>query len=128
VGSVGALLGSSLLFGLLHLPNEGATLLSTLNVTVAGVMFGTALITTRRLWLGIGLHLGWNFTASYVFSAVVSGHEGRAGLIFGNLSGPDWITGGAFGMEGSVVALVALVSGTSLILARRRRSPTLQTV
>jgi hypothetical protein len=72
-----------------------------------------------ELWLGIGLHLGWNFTASYVFSAVVSGHESRTGLIFGNLSGPDWMTGGAFGIEGSAVTLRALVAGTSLLAAGR---------
>jgi membrane protease YdiL (CAAX protease family) len=117
LGSLGAVLASSLLFGILHLPNDGATLLSTLNVTVAGVMFGTAFIATRRLWLCIGLHLGWNFTANYVFSAVVSGHEGRTGLISGNLIGPHWMTGGAFGIEGSVVTLIALVTGTSLLLA-----------
>jgi membrane protease YdiL (CAAX protease family) len=120
LGSLGAVLASSLLFGVLHIPNDGATMLSTLNVTVAGVMFGTAFIATRRLWLCIGLHLGWNFTANYVFSAVVSGHEGRTGLIFGNLSGPNWMTGGAFGIEGSVVTLIALTAGTSLLLAGRR--------
>jgi membrane protease YdiL (CAAX protease family) len=126
LGSIGAVLASSLLFGMLHLPNHGAALLSTVNVTVAGVMFGAAFVATRRLWLCIGLHLGWNFTANYVFSAVVSGHEGRAGLIFGTLSGPDWITGGAFGIEGSVVTLVALLASTSLLLAwRRHRSNTL---
>jgi CAAX protease family protein len=117
LGSLGAVLASSLLFGILHLPNDGATMLSTVNVTVAGVMFGIAFVATRRLWLCIGLHLGWNFTANYVFSAVVSGHESHAGLIFGDLSGPSWITGGAFGVEGSAVTLLALVAGTSLLLA-----------
>ncbi len=116
LGSLGAVLASSLLFGLAHLPNEGATLLSTLNATLAGVMFGAAFIATRRLWLCIALHLGWNFTASYVFSATVSGHEGQAGLFFGQLNGPNWITGGPFGMEGSVVTLMALAVGTSLLL------------
>jgi membrane protease YdiL (CAAX protease family) len=57
LGSPGAVLASSLLFGVLHIPNAGATMLSTLNVTVAGVMFGAAFIATRRLWLCIGLHL-----------------------------------------------------------------------
>jgi membrane protease YdiL (CAAX protease family) len=122
LGSLGAVLGSSLLFGMLHIPNAGATMLSTLNVTVAGVMFGTAFIATRRLWLCIGLHFGWNFTANYVFSAVVSGHDRRTGLIFGSLSGPDWITGRAFGIEGSVVTLVALLAGTLLLAAMRELS------
>jgi membrane protease YdiL (CAAX protease family) len=117
LGSLGAVLVSSLLFGVAHLPNAGATVLSTLNVTLSGVMFGTAFIATRRLWLCIALHLGWNFTATYVFSATVSGHEGQPGLFFGQLHGPTWITGGAFGVEGSVATLLALAAGTSLLLA-----------
>lgn len=121
LGSLGAVLVSSLLFGVAHLPNDGATVLSTLNVTLAGVMFGMAFITTRRLWLCIAMHLGWNFTASYVLSATVSGHEGQAGLFFGHLSGPDWITGGVFGIEGSVATLIALAVGTSLLLAFANR-------
>jgi membrane protease YdiL (CAAX protease family) len=116
-GSLRAVLVSSLLFGVAHIPNAGATVLSTLNVIVAGVMFGTAYVATRRLWLSIALHLGWNFTASYVFSATVSGHEGQPGLFVGHLNGPPWITGGAFGIEGSVVTLMALAVGTALLLA-----------
>ena len=116
LGGLGAVLASSLLFGLAHLPNGGATVLSTLNVCLAGVLFGAALLATGRLWLPIGLHLAWNFTASYVFSATVSGHPGQAGLFHGQLRGADWMTGAAFGVEGSMVTSVALVIATSLLL------------
>jgi membrane protease YdiL (CAAX protease family) len=122
LGSVGAVLVSSLLFGLAHVPNAGATLLSTLNVTLAGVMFGMAFIATGRLWLPIALHLGWNFTAGYVFSAAVSGHDVQTGFLFGQLTGPDWMTGGAFGIEGSVVTSLALALGTALLAALYRRA------
>jgi len=119
-GTVPAVLTSALLFGVAHLANEGAGALSMLNVTMAGVMFGTAFIATRRLWLCIALHLGWNFTAGYVFSATVSGHEGQPGFFFGELHGPNWMTGGAFGMEASVVTLVVLAMGTAVLAASRR--------
>jgi membrane protease YdiL (CAAX protease family) len=118
LGRAGAVVASALLFGIAHLPNPGATALSTLNVTMAGIMFGTAFVVTQRLWLCIALHLGWNVTAGYVFSATVSGHDPQPGLFFGELHGPGWLTGGSFGMEGSVVTLVALAVGTSLLLAR----------
>ena len=124
MGSLGAVLASALLFGLAHLPNEGATALSTLNVAMAGVLFGTAFTVTRRLWLSIALHLSWNFTAGYLFSATVSGQDGQAGLFFGELHGPWWMTGGAFGMEGSVMTLVALAVGTSLLVAFLPRAGT----
>lgn len=122
LGSRGAVVASAVLFGLAHLPNPGATALSTLNVTMAGIMFGTAFVATQRLWLCIALHLGWNFTASYVFSATVSGHGSDAGLFFGELHGPGWMTGGPFGMEGSLVTLVALAVTTWLMVAVGRRS------
>ena len=122
LGSRGAVVASAVLFGLAHLPNPGATALSTLNVTMAGVLFGTAFVATQRLWLCIALHLGWNVTASYVFSATVSGQGGDAGLYFGELHGPGWMTGGAFGMEGSVMTFVALAAATSLLIAVARRS------
>lgn len=124
LGRAGAVVASALLFGIAHIPNPGATALSTLNVTMAGIMFGTAFIATQRLWLSIALHFGWNVTAGYVFSATVSGQGGDAGLWFGDLHGPVWLTGGAFGMEGSVVTLVALAAGTGLllVLATRREA------
>ncbi|HUR35126.1 MAG TPA: CPBP family intramembrane glutamic endopeptidase [Vicinamibacterales bacterium] len=121
LGSRLAVLASALLFGVAHLPNQGATMLSTLNVTMAGILFGTAFLATRRLWLGIALHLGWNFTAGYLFSATVSGHDGQAGLFYGQLHGPDWITGGAFGVEGSVATLVALTAASSVLMALASR-------
>lgn len=116
LGNLGAVVASALLFGVAHLPNDGATWLSTLNVALAGIMFGSAFIATERLWLCIALHIGWNFTASYVFSATVSGHESQGGLFVGRLSGSDLMTGGDFGIEGSVVALITLFTGIALIL------------
>ncbi|MGN6826727.1 CPBP family intramembrane glutamic endopeptidase [Paucibacter sp. M5-1] len=121
LGSVPALLASSLLFGLAHLPNDGATLLSTLNVTVAGILFAAAYLASGRLWLGIGLHLAWNFCAGHLFSAVVSGHKAEAGLLYGQLAGPNWLTGGAFGIEGSVITLLALLGACALLLALAHR-------
>ncbi len=122
LGSVWAVVLSSLLFGAAHLPNAGATALSTLNATFAGLVFGTAFLATRRLWFGIALHLGWNFTAGYIFSATVSGHDRTEGLFFGELRGPEWLTGGGFGVEGSAVTLLMLALATTLlaVVALRR--------
>ena len=122
LGSLPALCASALLFGLAHLPNEGATLLSTLNVTVAGMLFAAAYLASGRLWLGIGLHLAWNFCTGHLFSAVVSGHAAEPGLLYGRLDGPAWLSGGAFGVEGSALTLLVLLAATGplLQLARQR--------
>jgi membrane protease YdiL (CAAX protease family) len=111
LGSWAALALSSVLFGLGHVPNNpDASALSFAIVVVAGAFFGAAYLATRRLWLCIGLHAGWNFTLGHVFSIAVSGHPRTPGLLVGTLDGPAWLTGGAYGLEASLLTLLALTA------------------
>lgn len=117
-----ALALSAALFGLLHLFNPGATWLTTGAISIeAGVLLAAAYLVTRRLWLCIGIHFAWNFAQGGVFSVAVSGN-GQKGWLQSSLVGPDWLTGGSFGPEGSVVALLVcgVAGGLLLELARRR--------
>ena len=68
------------------------------------------------------LHAGWNFFQDGIFSLSVSGHTVKEGLLVTELGGPEWLTGGAYGIEGSAVDLVfvVLVSIAMLVLAQRR--------
>jgi membrane protease YdiL (CAAX protease family) len=105
-GTGAALLISGALFGLLHLGNPHASLLAGLAIAVeAGILLGAAYAATRNLWLPIGIHIGWNFAEGGIFGAAVSGGFGGRGLFQIPLAGPDWLTGGAFGPEASVVTL-----------------------
>jgi len=82
------------------------------------LMLSAAWMVTRRLWLCVGIHAAWNYTLGSVFSIAVSGHPAK-GLIVGQLSGPDWLTGGAvYGLEASI--LTALVMGGLFALLYRR--------
>lgn len=121
LGSWIALALTATLFALSHLPNEGVTALAIAVTGMAGVMLSAAFMATRRLWLAIGIHFGWNFTLSAVFSVAVSGHPGN-GLLQGTLVGSDWLTGGAYGIEASVVglALVTIASALLIVLAQKR--------
>jgi hypothetical protein len=74
-------------------------------VVGASVLLTGAFKLTGRLWLPIGIHVAWNFTQGGIFGVTVSGHPGE-GLFQGTLTGPDWLSGGAFGAEASVVAIV----------------------
>jgi membrane protease YdiL (CAAX protease family) len=119
LGSWAALALSSLVFGLAHLPgNAKASVLSFAIVVVAGAFLGAAYFATRRLWLCIGLHAGWNFTLGHVFAIAVSGHPATPGAVAGRLAGPDWLTGGAYGLEASVLTLVVLLLVAGLLLQR----------
>jgi uncharacterized protein len=122
LGSWIALGISAVIFGGLHLVNPGATLLNAAAISIeAGVLLAAAYMLTRRLWLCIGIHIAWNFTQGGIFSVAVSGGQSK-GLLRSNMVGPDWLTGGAFGAEASVVALaVCLAAGiTLLVLAVKR--------
>ena len=115
LGTTIALVISAVLFGLMHAGNRGATWISTLAIVLeSGVLLGLAYTATRSLWLPIGLHFGWNFTEGGIFGAAVSGGQ-NTGLIVAPLSGSPLITGGAFGPEASLAALiVSLCASTAL--------------
>ena len=115
LGSWAALAISSALFGLAHLPGKGASALAIAVTVVAGVMFAAAYMVTRRLWLAIGIHVAWNYTLGSIFSVAVSGRDAR-GLLIGQRSGPQFLTGGTYGFEGSVVALVVLGAAAAFLL------------
>jgi membrane protease YdiL (CAAX protease family) len=122
LGTRTALILSSVLFALAHLPNEHITVLAVANTAAAGLMFGAAYLATRRLWLPVGIHFAWNFLLDAVFSLPTSGYPAR-GLLLGRLSGPEWLSGGDYGVEASAVTLAALAAATGvlMLLARRRR-------
>lgn len=121
LGSWIALGLTSLIFAVSHLPNDGVTVLAVAVTAVAGVMLGAAFMATGRLWLAIGMHFGWNYMLGTVFSVAVSGHQAK-GLVQGTLVGPEWLTGGAYGIEASVAGLaaVSLASAVLSALARKR--------
>jgi CAAX protease family protein len=116
LGSWVALGISAVIFGGLHLLNPGATLLNAAAISIeAGVLLAAAYMLTRRLWLCVGTHTAWNFTQGGIFSVAVSGGKSN-GLLQSRMIGPDWLTGGAFGAEASVVALaVCLAAGIVLV-------------
>ncbi len=122
-GSWIALALSSLVFGGVHLLNPAGTVTGALYISIeAGVLLAAAFMLTRRLWLGIGFHMAWNYTQSAIFSGIVSGNAPAQGLIRSNIKGPEILTGGSFGVESSVLAF-ALCTGAGiamLIMTERR--------
>ncbi|MFI2783520.1 lysostaphin resistance A-like protein [Streptomyces sp. ALB3] len=118
-----ALTLTAVLFGASHLLNPHADLWGALAIAIeAGGMLAAAYAATRTLWLPIGLHFGWNFAAAGIFSSEVSGNNTPQGLLDTVTSGPTWVTGGDFGPEGSVYAVLfgALLTLAFLWLAHRR--------
>ena len=107
LGSWVALVISSLVFGYVHLDNAAGSLQGVVSISIwAGLLLSGCYLLTRRLWLGIALHAAWNYTQGTVYSGIVSGNAPPNGLLKSSLHGPDWLTGGSFGVEASIVAVI----------------------
>ena len=116
IGSRWAILVSAAVFSLAHLPNQGVSLVAVAALAAYSVMQAAIYMRTRRLWMCIANHLAWNYCVGQVFSTAVSGHETAAGLLDGELAGPSLLTGGAFGVEASVLTLVVISAAAAFFL------------
>lgn len=105
---------SSAIFGILHLGNPNATWVSAVGILFAGLFLAYGYLSTKQLWLPIGLHIGWNFFEGVVFGFPVSGLDIYR-LTRITVSGPEIWTGGAFGPEAGLVLLPGLAVGFGLI-------------
>jgi membrane protease YdiL (CAAX protease family) len=118
-----ALVLSGVVFGAMHLANPAATVWGATAIAIqAGFMLAACYAATRTLWVPIGLHFAWNFAAGGIFSVVVSGNGEPKGLVEASTSGPVALSGGDFGPEGSLYAVLAgaVLTVVFLWLARRR--------
>ena len=116
-----ALILSGMLFGLAHLPNENANAISVISAASGGILAGLLFSMTRRLWLPIFFHAGWNW-AQGSLGVPFSGIEEIPGFVQSSINGPVLITGGAFGPENSVltIALVLVLSGIAYYIVWKR--------
>lgn len=118
IGVRWALLLSALLFAGLHFLNPAATHFSA--VVVGGgatLLLSAAYLSTRRIWLAVGIHAGWDFAQGGLFGAGATlAGEVTQGWLQSQNSGPTWLSGGALGVEASIVALLLTVSAGVYLL------------
>ena len=116
-----ALIVSALIFGFVHISNDNATVWSSVAIAVeAGLMLAAAYKWSGTLWLPIGIHWAWNFFQGPIFGFAVSGNETQS-LLKSVIDGPVWLTGGSFGAEASIPALVLGLAFAILFLRAKRR-------
>ena len=118
-----AILFTSSLFGFLHFSNPNASLISTFNITMAGIILAIPYILTGSLGLSVGLHFGWNFVMAGVLGYPVSGQEIEVTLLKTQQSGSEFWTGGAFGPEAGLLGLLgmAIMMGATIVYIKRTR-------
>ncbi|MBN3519705.1 CPBP family intramembrane metalloprotease [Algoriphagus lutimaris] len=100
-----AIIISCLLYGIIHAANPNAGILSSLIIVLFGYLRIYGYLSTKMLWLSMGMHMGWNFFQGPIFGFAASGHKKATLMDLTITSNIDWLTGGEFGPEGSVIVI-----------------------
>jgi len=109
---------TSVPFAAVHLANPNVVPGFTfVNTALAGVWLAIAYLRTRSLWLPFGLHWSWNWTQASLLGLPVSGINRVAPtpVLHAFNAGPDWLTGGAYGIEGGAACTIALLASTLVV-------------
>jgi membrane protease YdiL (CAAX protease family) len=117
---------TSVPFALVHLSNPHVVPFFTfINTALAGVWLAAAYLRTRSLWLPFGIHWSWNWAQASLLGLPVSGIEqiAPAPVLHAMNTGPDWLTGGAYGIEGGAACTVALLISTAVIWRTKLIAP-----
>lgn len=121
VGVRWAVLLTSLLFGLLHLANPGATAESVALVTLAGIFLAAVRVVLNSLYAAWMAHLAWNWVMAVPLHAAVSGVRFESPEYQAVTVQPAWVSGGAWGPEGGLISALGMISGLAYLYTRRRR-------
>jgi membrane protease YdiL (CAAX protease family) len=116
IGPVAATITMSLLFGVGHMLNPGATWTSTLVTMLAGLLLSIAWLRTHGLWLGWGFHFAWNASMGILFGLPISGITDFSNIVETRAFGPLWLTGGDYGPEGAAFTAIVLLIGVAILV------------
>ncbi|MDH4070379.1 MAG: CPBP family intramembrane metalloprotease [Ignavibacteria bacterium] len=112
-----AVLIMAVLFSAAHFFNPNASVFGMINIALAAILLSVAYLKTRSLWLPFGLHLGWNFSQTTLYGLPTSGISfDQYQFLVASVSAPEWLSGGAFGPEGGLLATVSLTICTVYLL------------
>ena len=117
-----ALIATSVVFGLLHAWNPGADAESILAVIVAGFFLGGILLATGSLYAAGAAHFAWNWVMAGALHIAVSGIPSGDPDYRTIETGPDWLTGGAWGPEGGLAAVAAMFVAIFYLYGRYLRT------
>jgi membrane protease YdiL (CAAX protease family) len=108
----------SAVFGVAHLGNKGENVLGILQVVATGLLFCLMIRRTGNLWFAIGFHAAWDWAETFFYGTPDSGLVGVNHFLNTSVQGPNWLTGGSAGPEGSIFAIVILLLCALLIHLR----------
>ncbi len=113
----------ALLFAWVHTGNGGETKFGIVGVFFFGMFAAVVLWRTGNLWLAVGAHAGWDWGQSFFYGVADSGFQVPGHMLNPHVHGPDWLTGGTVGPEGSILTLILLALMTGGFLAVYKPKP-----
>jgi membrane protease YdiL (CAAX protease family) len=117
-----AVLVTSLVFAALHWDNNAVSWLAMINLFLAGILLALAYARYERLWFPIGIHLAWNLLSGPILGYNVSGFVASETVLRTVGRGTPWLTGGLFGIEGSIWIGIVEVAGIALLFRRKQEA------
>jgi membrane protease YdiL (CAAX protease family) len=123
IGRGRAIVLLSVIFAVAHIRNPELTAAGLGNIALAGIWLSLAFFSPGGMWTAFGAHLGWNATLA-ALAAPVSGLPFNIPYIDYRMGHPGWLTGGAFGPEGGLLATLVLTVTTVLVAQWIRKEPT----
>ncbi|MES2446645.1 MAG: type II CAAX endopeptidase family protein [Bacteroidota bacterium] len=117
-----AIIINGLLFGFVHMSNPGFTWLAMLNITLAGALFSIFTLLKKNISWAIGIHFSWNFAQGTLLGYKVSGTN-SPGLLTAKPVGAEYLSGGTFGIEGSIFCSTLLILLIIWLLVKNKFEP-----
>ena len=100
----------SLVFSIMHMTNPNFSAGGALNIFLAGMLLSIVYLKTLSLWMPIGLHIAWNWTQGPLWGMNVSGIDIKDSFLVSTPQGPELLSGGEFGAEGSLISSVFIAA------------------
>jgi membrane protease YdiL (CAAX protease family) len=122
LGPLGAVVVLSTLFGAVHMSNPHVSdnrwvqVFAFSNTLLIGIVLALAYLRTRALWASWGLHVGWNATLGLIYGLPVSGINQFSVFVRSTASGPEWLLGGKYGLEGGALGTMVILLGMACVL------------
>ena len=115
VGPVGAALGFAAIYAILQALQPGASHSSFAVSVVLGLVLSACYLRTRALWVSWGLNFAWKASRALLIGLAINGNTSHSPVVQGDPMGPFWLTGGAFGLDGSWVMFFVLLASLPVV-------------
>ena len=101
-----AIMFNSIIFGLLHIFNDGASVLTILGTFLVGVMWSLFTYYSGTIWEAIAFHTMWNYTQTFIYGLPNSGNVSIYSIFKVVDSSSGIAYNKVYGLEGTIIGVI----------------------